>query len=234
MERALGQVADADIKTTCAGRTDAGVHATCQVVHFDTPIDRGEKAWIRGVNSLLPDSIRVLWAQSVSAEFHARFSATSRRYQYVIYQRDTASAIMAGHVTHLRDSLDCVAMDNAAQHLLGEQDFSVFRAAGCQSKTPFRNVSQVSVTRHGSFIVIDIRANAFLQHMVRNITGALLDVGRGVHAVDWIRRLISLKDRAQSSATASPDGLYLVGVSYPGEFKLPACEAIPAFLPTST
>ena len=233
MEHALGQVADADIKTICAGRTDAGVHATCQVIHFDTPIDRGEKAWIRGVNSLLPDSIRVLWAKNVSAEFHARFSATSRRYQYVIYQRDTAPAIMAGHVTHVRDLLDCIAMHNAAQHLLGEQDFSVFRAAGCQSNTPFRNVSQVSVTRQGRFIVIDIRANAFLQHMVRNITGALLDIGRGEQDVDWIKQLIGLKDRARSSATAAPDGLYLVGVSYPGEFKLPACEAIPAFLPSS-
>ena len=187
LEAAVSRVANTPVTTTCAGRTDAGVHATGQVVHFDTPVDRGKKAWTEGVNSMLPSSVRVVWAQEVGDEFHARFSATARRYHYVILQRDTASAILAGKVTHWRGDLDVAAMNEAAQMLPGEQDFSSFRAAGCQSKTPNRNVHHARVVQQGAYIVLDIEANAFLQHMVRNITGTLLDIGQRKYPVDWMQ-----------------------------------------------
>ena len=230
VETALSQIADSEISSVCAGRTDAGVHATCQVIHFDTPVDRGDKAWTRGANSLLPAAIRVLWARKVKPEFHARFSATERYYHYVLYQQETPSAIMAGRTTHVRESLDIPVMHEAAQALLGEQDFSVFRAAACQSNSPFRNISHASVTRQHGFIVFKVRANAFLQHMVRNIAGVLLDIGRGKRGADWVKELIACRDRTQSSMTAPPDGLYLVGVAYPSTFGLPSSTQTPAFL----
>ncbi len=230
LERALSDIADSHIKTTCAGRTDAGVHATCQIVHFDSPTDRPEKAWTRGVNSLLPPSIRVLWARQVDEQFHARFSATARHYQYIIYHRATASALMRGRATYMARPLDVKSMNSAAQNLLGEQDFSVFRAAGCQSKSPFRYINMASVSNHNGFIVFDIQANAFLQHMVRNITGALMEVGQGERDTDWINELIASKDRTQAGLTAAPDGLYMVGVEYPPDFSLPRCHETPMFL----
>ena len=169
VETALARVADHRVTVICAGRTDAGVHATSQVLHFDCTIDRGRKAWVTGCNSLLPSSIRILDAKVMEPDFHARFSATARRYNYIIQQRETAPAILAQRVLHVRRPVDVDAMYGAAQALLGEQDFSAFRAAACQSRTPFRNVTSVRVISLGSFIVIDIQANAFLQHMVRNI-----------------------------------------------------------------
>ena len=230
LETAISRVADTPISTTCAGRTDAGVHATGQVIHFDTPVDRGNKAWTEGVNSLMPDSVRVLWAQSVNDDFHARFSATARRYHYVILQRDTASALLAGKVTHWRGDLDVAAMNEAAQMLLGEQDFSSFRAAGCQSKTPNRNVHHARVVRQGAYIVLDIEANAFLQHMVRNIAGTLLDIGQGKYSTGWMRELLAKADRTQASMTASGDGLYLTSVTYPASFALPVQLNLPPLL----
>ncbi len=230
VEKALSQIVDEPIVTTCAGRTDSGVHATCQVIHFDTPVDRGSKAWLMGGNSLLPDSIRIQWSRSVSDDFHARFSATARRYFYVIHQRDIASAILSRRVTHVRETLDLEAMQVAAQHLLGEKDFSSFRAAGCQSKSASRNVMQARVFRQGAFIVLDIQADAFLQHMVRNIVGSLLEVGRGQRPVDWIAELLAEKDRRKAAMTASPHGLYLVEVDYPPEFGLPSGPRLPSFL----
>ena len=230
LERALSQVADKEITTTCAGRTDAGVHATCQVIHFDSPVDRGRKAWTMGVNSLLPETIRVHWAQTVDAEFHARFSATARQYFYIIYCSKVSSAVLHNKVTHSRDELNYEEMNKAAQTLLGEQDFSSFQAAGCQSKSPNRFVEHARVFMQGAFLILDIKANAFLQHMVRNIAGALLEIGREEQGSDWISDLLAAKDRTLAGVTASPDGLYLVGIDYPAEFALPATRMQPLFL----
>lgn len=231
LEQALGRIAASDIRLFCAGRTDSGVHATAQVVHFDTPVDRGEKAWIVGTNSLLPESVRVTWAKTVDSSFHARFSALNRRYRYIIYSGRVATAILPRQLTHIRDPLDVAAMDEAASRLLGEHDFSAFRAAGCQSNTPFRKVTAISVRREGHFIVLDIEANAFLQHMVRNIAGALLAVGRGEKQPVWLAELLAGRDRKVGAVTASPCGLYLVAVTYPDSFDLPETEPGPIFLP---
>lgn len=233
LESVLSKIADRQVTVNCAGRTDAGVHATCQVVHFDCNIDRGTKAWVVGSNSLLPKSIRVLWAKNVSTDFHARFSATSRRYLYLIYKREIESVMFAGRITHERTSLNLDAMNIAAQSLLGEQDFSAFRAAGCQAKTAMRNVSHAEVYQRGSLIVFDIQANAFLQHMVRNITGSLLMIGRGEKSTNWIEELLQGKDRKLAGKTAAPDGLYLVAVNYPPQFGIPANFSIPGFLAAS-
>ena len=230
LEDALAAVADHPVTLVCAGRTDTGVHGTGQVVHFDCAVDRGEKAWLRGTNSLLPRSLRILWAQSVPKTFHARFTALSRRYYYVIYDDPVEPAIMAGHLTHTRDTLDIHAMHEAGQFLLGERDFTSFRAAGCQSRTPFRNVMHLKVTRHHRFIVLDIQANAFLQHMVRNIAGTLMEIGTGRRPVQWASEVLEARDRRVAAKTASPFGLYLVAVHYPGEFALPCLPAGPAFL----
>ena len=230
LERALSQVADTEITATCAGRTDAGVHATCQVIHFDSPVDRSSKAWTMGVNSLLPETIRVRWSQTVDAVFHDRFSATARQYLYIIYSSQVRSTVLHNKVTHSRDELNYEVMNQAAQALLGEQDFSSFQAAGCQSKSPNRFVEHARVFMQGAFLILDIKANAFLQHMVRNIAGALLEIGREEQDSDWISDLLAAKDRTLAGVTASPDGLYLVGIDYPAEFALPATRMQPLFL----
>lgn len=230
LEAALTQIASHPVKLTCAGRTDTGVHGTGQVVHFDCAVDRGEKAWRRGGNSLLPPSLRIVWAKTVSVDFHARFSALSRRYLYVIYDNPVEPAVLARHLTHTRESLDIDAMQRAGQYLLGEQDFTSFRAAGCQSRTPFRNVMNLRVVRHHRFIVIDIEANAFLQHMVRNIAGTLMEIGAGRQQPQWAARVLQARDRTVAAKTASPCGLYLVSVRYPMEFGLPEVAVGPAFL----
>ena len=222
IETALSKVADSNVVVSCAGRTDAGVHATCQVVHFDTEIDRGAKAWTQGVNSMLPRTIRVVWSRTQEDDFHARFSALSRRYLYLMYQRETQSAMLHGRASYTRRKLDEVSMHAAAQHFLGEQDFTSFRAAGCQSKTAMRNVMHANVYRRGGFLIFDVKANAFLQHMVRNMMGSLLQVGRGDKGPAWIAELLSLQDRARAAPTALPDGLYLVGVEYPQSCDLPS------------
>ena len=222
IETALSKVADSNVVVSCAGRTDAGVHATCQVVHFDTEIDRGAKAWTQGVNSMLPRTIRVVWSRTQEDDFHARFSALSRRYLYLMYQRETQSAMLHGRASYSRRELDEVSMHAAAQHFLGEQDFTSFRAAGCQSKTAMRNVMHANVYRRGGFLIFDVKANAFLQHMVRNMMGSLLQVGRGDKGPAWIAQLLSLQDRARAAPTALPDGLYLVGVEYPQSCALPS------------
>jgi len=230
VERALSKIADHEVSVTCAGRTDAGVHATCQVVHFDCHIDRGNKAWVEGSNSLLPKTIRVLWSSRQNEDFHARFSALSRRYLYLIYQRNVESTVFAGRVSHERKALNCDAMNQAAQFLLGEQDFSSFRAAGCQSKTANRCIMHANVYRQGGFIVFDVKANAFLQHMVRNVMGSLLKIGRGEQDPEWFAELLAKKDRTKAAATASPDGLYLVAVEYPASFGLKPEMALPGML----
>jgi len=233
LEKALSRIADSAVATVCAGRTDAGVHACSQVVHFDTWKDRGEKAWTQGVNSLLPKSVRVHWARPVPVEFHARFRATARRYHYVLFQRQAESAILAGRVTHWRQALDIEAMNRAVQCLIGEQDFAAFRAAGCQSRSSFRNVHAAQVWTTGPFVIFDIQANAFLQHMVRNIMGSLLSIGAGARESEWMAELLQRGDRRLAAATARPDGLYLVDVAYPDGFGLPVGYQAPPFLPQS-
>lgn len=230
LEKALSKVANQPISLSCAGRTDAGVHATGQVVHFDSEIDRGEKAWIMGTNSQLPPQIRVQWAQAVAGDFHARHSAHSRRYRYVIYDEPVKPTVLIGQLTHVRQRVNADLMHQAAQHLLGENDFSSFRGSGCQSKTPMRNLTSISVQRQQRFVVLNVEANAFLLHMVRNITGALLEVGHGRKPPEWIAEVLACRDRKQCADTAKPDGLYLVNVGYPGEFGLPVNPDGPCFL----
>lgn len=230
VEAAVSKIADHEVTIRCAGRTDAGVHATCQVIHFDCALDRGRKAWTTGSNSLLPSSIRVTNCWNMDALFHARHSAVARRYYYVIFERKIATALLANRVTQIPFSLDAEAMHEGAQYLLGEKDFSSFRAAGCQSSTANRKVISARVIRQQDFVILDIKANAFLQHMVRNITGALLEVGQGIREPEWIGELLQLRDRSKGAVTAPPHGLYLVGVEYPKQFALETCLVEPPFL----
>ncbi len=216
LQDALSQVAAAPVTLTAAGRTDAGVHATYQVVAFDPPVERPLDAWIRGTNALSPDGVAVLWAREVPDDFHPRFQATARRYMYLFYDLERVSPLLSGRVTFSRRLAD-EPMHKAAQTLVGEQDFSAFRAAGCQSRTPMRALHQVSVTRLGGFVVLDITANAFLLHMVRNIAGSLWEVGLGRAAPEWIQALLIGRDRSLAAPTAPPDGLYLVDVRYPSQ-----------------
>lgn len=227
IEAALSRIADQPVRIHCAGRTDTGVHATAQVIHFDAPVARARKAWTQGVNTALPHDIRVLWADAVPEDFHARFSATARRYRYLVANVATRPALLRNLVTWHRRSLDAQAMHEAAQSLLGEQDFSAFRAASCQSNTPMRNVSSVAVTRRGHFVEIDIVANAFLHHMVRNIVGSLLAVGDGRHSQGWIAELLAARDRSAAADTAPSTGLYLTEIQYPQAFGLPQTNAAP-------
>lgn len=231
VEKALSTVANAPVRVHCAGRTDAGVHASEQIIHFDAPTSRSIKAWVMGGNAQLDHAIAFKWAIPVAQEFHARFSASHRRYRYVIYNAAIRSAIMAGKVSWEKLPLDVSLMDTEAQCLLGEQDFSAFRAASCQSRTSMRCVHKVSVSRLADLVVVDIQANAFLHHMVRNIAGALLDVGSGRRRQGWIEQVLRSGDRSRGSVTASPFGLYLVSVGYPEEYNLPLSSPGPGFLP---
>ncbi|MCX9155135.1 tRNA pseudouridine(38-40) synthase TruA [Niveibacterium sp. 24ML] len=222
LERALAVIADANIRVQCAGRTDAGVHAAVQVVHFDTDAKRPLTAWVRGVNAHLPDSVAVRWSCEVSPDFHARFSATARHYRYVLLDRDVRPAIGAGRIGWTHWSLDLDAMCDAATRLLGRHDFSCFRAAECQAATPVRDLFRAAVSRRGQFVVFEFSANAFLHHMVRNMVGALVQIGRGGNDPSWITELLEARDRARAAPTFSPDGLYLAGVDYPPGLGLPS------------
>lgn len=230
LEQALAVVANAAVRVHCAGRTDTGVHAYSQLVHFDAPVPRSSKSWVLGTNANLPYDIRVHWAVPVSPQFHARFSAVARRYRYVIANTPVRPALLGGQVTWLRRPLDEKLMHEAAQFLLGERDFTSFRAAACQSSTPMRDVQSVEVFRLGDLIVIDIRANAFLHHMVRNIVGSLVAVGDGRKAAGWISELLLGRDRRLAADTAPSDGLYLVDVEYPLEYGLPPTPYGPLLL----
>jgi tRNA pseudouridine38-40 synthase len=220
-EEALAQVADHSLRVVASGRTDAGVHATSQVISFATRAERAAEAWVRGVTSLTPATLTVLWARRVPAEFSARFSATARRYQYVILESAVRPALAAGLCTWSRVTLDDSTMHRAAQVLIGEHDFSSFRAASCQSRSAQRCVHTLSVQRFGALVVIDIVANAFLQHMVRNIAGALLKIGAGQERPAWLAEVLRARSRPVAGPTAPPDGLYLVEVRYAAEFDLP-------------
>ena len=224
VEDALCKVADQKITLICAGRTDAGVHATGQVAHFEVSNERELKAWTMGVNSLLPSAIRVVWAKEVDTDFHARFSASARRYQYWIHNAAVRPGIFSSLMTHCSKPLNESLMHQAAQALVGEQDFTSFRAIACESKTAMRNVHAVSVKRHGERICIEIEANAFLLHMVRNIAGTLMAVGTEKQPVNWVKTLLLAKNRALAAATAKPDGLYLMAVTYPAKYDLPEAE----------
>ncbi|CUX97193.1 tRNA pseudouridine(38-40) synthase TruA [Candidatus Hoaglandella endobia] len=230
LEHALSTVASEPVTVFCAGRTDAGVHALNQVVHFETSARRPDAAWTFGVNAHLPADIAVCWVRPVADDFHARFSATTRRYCYMIYNHSLRPAIFFRGLTHYYHPLDAQNMAQAGQYLLGENDFTSFRALKCQSRTPWRNVHHLRVTRHGRYIVVDIKANAFVHHMVRNIVGSLLEVGCGNQPAAWIAELLKLRDRNLASATAPATGLYLVEVNYPARFGLPAPLVRPLFL----
>ncbi len=231
LERGISRVADEPLSLVCAGRTDAGVHATAQVIHFDSLAQRPLKAWVQGVNTHLPDDIRVLWAVDTGPDFHARFSAQSRTYRYVLYSSPVRSAILQRHVTWTSFALDEKAMTRAATYLLGEHDFSAFRAAQCQAHSPVREVQEIQFAATGPFLVLQIKANAFLHHMVRNIVGSLLEVGKGLKSETWIRQLLEGKDRTNAAATAPPHGLYLVKVEYSEVFGLPVHAPLgPLFL----
>jgi tRNA pseudouridine38-40 synthase len=221
VEKALSQVADAPIRVTTAGRTDAGVHASAQVIHFDTNAIRSDYAWLRGANSNLPDSVALLWAGEVDPEFHARFAATGREYHYVILNRSVRPTYLTQRVTHEYRPLDVERMLAAAHYLPGTHDFSSFRAMQCQAKSPVRTLRELTVTRHGEFIVIKAAANAFLHHMVRNLAGVLMDIGAGEKEPEWAREVLNARDRTLGGITASPDGLYLTAVEYPAHFDIP-------------
>lgn len=230
LERALSKVAAEPVSVICAGRTDAAVHASGQVVHFDTAVERPLKAWVMGTNANLPGDISVTWAQPMSAHFHARFSAVARRYRYVIYNDPVRPAHLAEEITWNHRPLDAARMREAAQALVGTHDFTSFRAVQCQAKSPVKTLHHLRVVEHGRFIVLDVRANAFLHHMVRNIAGVLMAIGAGEREPQWAGEILAARDRRQGGVTAHPYGLYLVQVEYPEEFRLPARYLGPHFL----
>jgi len=231
LERALSAVADEPITLVCAGRTDAGVHATAQVVHFDTLAERPEKAWVKGTRAQLPADISVRWAMPVPPEFHARFSAESRTYRYLISDRASYNALTHSQITWSRKKLDLAAMREATLCLEGERDFSSFRASQCQARSPVRRVDYIHLARRGDLIVVEIKANAFLHHMVRNIVGVLLSIGAGERPVAWMAEVLAARDRRKGGVTARPYGLYLVDVGYPTRFGLPVLSPGPLFVP---
>lgn len=230
IERALSSVADEPVQTYCAGRTDSGVHATSQVIHFETMAIRSEKSWVCGANVNLPKNITVKWARAVPEDFHARFSAKARTYRYIILNSPVRTAILDGKVTQVQSGLNIAAMQEAANYLFGENDFSAYRGAGCQSNTPYRYVKYIHIYRQGDFVVTEICANAFLLHMVRNIMGVLIEIGLEAQAPVWARQVLDSKDRKQAGKTAPPDGLYFVQAHYPAHFALPVTAKGPVFI----
>lgn len=230
LEQALSRIADEPVAVFCAGRTDTGVHATGQVVHFETRALRADAAWTLGVNTHLPPNITVRWVTKVTEDFHSCFSATARRYRYIIYNNRLRPAILARGLTCYSQPLDVGKMERAGKCLLGEKDFTSFRAMQCKSRTPWRNIHHLLVTRLGQYIVVDIKANAFVHHMVRNIVGSLMEVGCGNRPESWIAELLARRDRTLAASTARAEGLYLVDVSYPLRFYLPSQKVGPLFL----
>lgn len=221
LEEALLLVADEQVEAVCAGRTDTGVHASGQVVHFDTRSERSRRGWLLGANSNLPDDINVTWAEPVREDFHARFSATARSYQYRILNRLQRSALHRNRAWWVYQPLDAERMHEAAQRLLGKHDFSAFRAAGCQASTAVREIMSIEITRQRDWLTLDVTANAFLQHMVRNIAGTLVDIGLGEREAGWVSEVLESKDRKVGGIAAPPHGLTLVSVDYPDSFGIP-------------
>ncbi|MDD5322180.1 MAG: tRNA pseudouridine(38-40) synthase TruA [Methylococcales bacterium] len=230
LEQALAKVANHPVTVICAGRTDAGVHALEQVVHFEAETERDLHAWMLGGNSNLPDDVRITWVKKAAGDFHARYSAIARFYRYIILNRPIKSALLRKQVTWCYNPLDAGKMHEAAQHLIGQHDFSSFRAQGCQSKSPMRAMYFIDVYREGDKVIIDISANAFLHHMVRNIAGVLMDIGAGKQPMNWTQHLLDVKSRKLGGITAPPDGLYLGAVYYSEDYgiaKHPVFEKLP-------
>lgn len=221
LETGLSRVAAHPLRVTAAGRTDAGVHACGQVIHFDSEAQRSALSWVLGANSNLPGAISLCWVQAVPSDFHARHSAFGRRYRYVVHNRRARSALLDQRAVKVASALDEISMHAAAQTLLGLHDFSAFRAAGCQSRTPIRRLTDANVWRKDDFVVLDIRANAFLHHMVRNIVGTLIEIGLGRQPVTWVAELLAKRDRRLAATTAPACGLYFIGAEYPARFELP-------------
>lgn len=221
LEQAIARIAGHPVRLHCAGRTDAGVHATAQVAHFDTFAQRPLTAWVRGVNSRLTESVCVRWALEVDDTFHARFLACARRYRYIVHNSPVRPALLAGRVGWFHPPLDLGRMSAAIAVLLGRHDFSAFRAAGCQAKSPIKIMHAASVHQDGEYFVFDFYANAFLHHMVRNLVGALVYIGKGHHSIDWLVKVLREGDRSLAAPTFPADGLYLCGVDYPARWSLP-------------
>ncbi len=230
LEKALARVADHPVIVHAAGRTDAGVHGAGMIAHFDTDSVRPERAWLMGVNTYLPKDIALRWVQPVSDDFHARFKATARRYRYVIYNHARRSSLLAGMVTWHYHPLDLARMQEAARHLVGVHNFQSFRAVACQSNNPVRNVHWLRLTQRGPLIVLDIQADGFLHHMVRNIAGVLMAIGQGKQEPGWAAEVLAAQDRTLGGVTAPPDGLYFVDVQYPEQFLLPREPLGPVWL----
>jgi tRNA pseudouridine38-40 synthase len=233
LEAALAKFAQRDLSTTCAGRTDTGVHALEQVVHFDTDLNRDASSWVRGVNAFLPSSIAVRWACEVGhdadGDFHARFSARSRTYRYMLYNHPVRSPLVAGKAGWVFRPLAVDLMQEAATYLLGQHDFSAFRSAECQAKSPIKTIYDAHIERRGDMILFTLHANAFLHHMVRNIVGSLISTGNGTHPPQWIKELLEGRDRKHAAPTFMPDGLYLAKIDYDPKWRLPqeAAQAMP-------
>ncbi|MGD2119027.1 MAG: tRNA pseudouridine(38-40) synthase TruA [Chromatiales bacterium] len=227
LEQAISQVAAHPVRVFCAGRTDTGVHAFGQVVHFESDAHRTERQWLLGINVNLPDDVSVTWVQPVDEEFHARFSAVSRSYRYYIWNRPTRSSLLTGKVNWIHHSLDHELMHEAAQALLGTHDFSSYRALQCQAKSPIKTLHRLDVQRDGDMIVLSLQANAFLHHMVRNIAGVLIAIGKQEQPVGWAAEVLALRDRRLGGVTAAPDGLYFEAVEYPEHFDIPKVSCPP-------
>lgn len=228
VEAALSKVANHPVEVVCSGRTDTGVHARCQIVHFDTEANRSDRAWMLGGNSLLPDTVVIHFVQPVAHDFHARFSARARRYRYTIANRPTRPAIGRAQLSWVREALDVEVMQQAAQVLVGTHDFSALRTVACQAKSPVRTIHAIQFSRDGDRIHMDIQANAFLHHMVRNIVGSLLPIGRGERDAHWLAQVLASRDRTQAGVTAEANGLCFLGPLYPAECGLPDFLSLPA------
>jgi tRNA pseudouridine38-40 synthase len=225
LERALREFAQTPLQTVVAGRTDTGVHGLGQVVHFDTELDRTDFSWVRGTNAFLPKTVAVQWAKPMPDTFHARFSAFERTYYYALYVHPVRSPMLSARAGWVHTPLDVEAMRAATAYLIGEHDFSAFRSSECQAKTPVKHLYQIDVRQQGDFIHFRFRANAFLHHMVRNLMGCLVAIGRGRYPATWMAEVLASRDRNHAAPTFMPDGLYLAQVGYPEEFAVPAAQS---------
>jgi len=230
LEQALAEVANEPVRVICAGRTDTGVHGAEQVVHFDTDVQRDNRNWVYGANANMPQDVRLLWAASVPKEFHARFSARRRRYQYVIFNRSISPSYLKHLVTWDYRALDEKKMQTAANYLIGKHNFNAYRAVGCQANSPIREITNLTVSRQGQFVIINIEANAFLHHMVRNIAGVLMEIAAGNKPPQWAKEILESVDRTKGGVTAPAHGLYLTGVSYEDKFLLPQNPHFPSLV----
>ncbi|MCY4472108.1 MAG: tRNA pseudouridine(38-40) synthase TruA [Kistimonas sp.] len=230
VEQALGRVAGKDVSVVCAGRTDAGVHACRQIVHFDTTAVRCDRSWVLGSNSQLPETVAVRWVRPVERDFHARFAACARRYRYIIHDGPVRPAILRRGLSWHRHPLDLDAMRSAAPYLVGTHDFTSYRTVHCQARNPVRTVEHLQLYRLGGLLVMDVQANAFLHHMIRNMAGVLIAIGQGRQSPEWAGHVLQARDRRAGGVTAAPHGLYFVDALYPPRFALPREPLGPSFL----